>query len=144
MKKSFFCKKNNEAQLLLIGGVIIAFLIIAMSSISISISDINKPVHKTDFIRQNYANIREEFGRTLNDTLENVSGDIENNTTDKNTIFMPNFNYTKQMYIFVAKSNGNNFNVDNPELIFPDGDDSNLTGVNVKLSFGNEKEFITE
>jgi hypothetical protein len=135
--------KNNEGQLLLIGGIIITFLILAMAAISISVSEINKPIYKKEFIRQNYANIREEFGRTYNDSIKDKKQWIkQTEPSSENTICKPYFNYTTQLFIFVAKSDGNYFNA-----VYVSTDynvDGSFKGLTADLSFNNGKESISE
>lgn len=132
---------NDEGQLLLIGGVLITFLILAMAAISISISDINKPVYKKDFILQDYANIREEFGRTLNCKMQDKLIDITS-VADADTICRPYFYDAKEMFVFTAKTEGNFFNAEYLEPFF--NSDSSLKGLKVRLTFSNEKESISE
>lgn len=139
MKK--YSLKNDEGQLLLIGGILITFLILAMVTISISISDINKPVYKKDFIRQDYANIKEEFGRALNSKLEDKIHEITSDA-DADAICKPYFNDVRDMFIFVVKSDGNYFNAEYMEPFFNSG--GSIKGLEVRLTFSNEKESISE
>jgi len=139
MKK--YSLKNDKGQLLLIGGILITFLILAMVTISINISDINKPVYKKDFIRQDYANIKEEFGRTLKAKLEDKIQEITT-VSDANAICIPYFNDVRDMFIFVVKSDGNYFNAEYIEPFFNNG--GSVKGLKVRLTFINEKESITE
>ena len=139
MKK--YSLKNDEGQLLLIGGILITFLILAMVTISISISDINKPVYKKDFIRQDYTNIREEFGRVLYYELEDKIHEITSEA-DADAICKPYFNDVRDMFIFTVKSDGNYFNAVYKEPFFNSG--GSIKGLKVELTLSNEKETISE
>lgn len=130
--------KNNESQLLLIGGVLITIIILSMTMISISIPDITKPVYKKDFIKYEYANIREEFGVLLNDNLEGVIDHISDSDTF-DEFGMLHFEETKQMFSYLEKSHGNYFNAE-----YVDFSSGPPKKVEIKLTLKNEKETITE
>jgi len=140
MKKTSL--KNDQGQLLLIGGVIITFLILAMSAISISVSNINKPVSKTDFIRQDYANIREEFGRALYDKLKDKRLDVTPaDDASSHPICRTHFEYQKEMFIYTAKLDGYYFNA---VYFSTDYSGGLFIGLTADLTFSNEKESVSE
>ena len=138
-KKYLKLSKNKKAQLLLIGGVLITFLILSLSMISISIPDITRPIYKKDFINYEYSNVKEEFGVLLNVSLKKVREYIN----DENTFEeygKAHFNETKEMFVYIEKTNGNYFNV---EYLNYDAGSSPKT-IRVRLTLRNNKENISE
>lgn len=134
--------RKNKSQLLLIGGVIITFLMLSMAMVSISIPDITRPVYKKDFILYEFANVKEEFGILLKGNMKKIIDDIDPSEDDVNfnSLGVPHFDETKEMFIFIEKLNGNYFNA---EYITGSYKHAPKT-VQVELTLKNEKELISE
>ena len=84
--------KEDNAQLLLIGGITICILIIVSSATIVSMSGVNIPIDKTSFIKSEYDNIRSKFYLVLKHNLESRLDDEE--------YVMSSFNYTRDQFSF--------------------------------------------
>jgi len=138
--------RSNKSQLLLIGGVIITILMLSMAVISISIPDITRPVYKKDFISYEFANVREEFGILLKGNMKKIIDDIDPTEpgADFDSLGLPHFDETKDMFIFIEKKHGNYFNAEYISGSYNPGSPGSPKTVQVELTLKNEKETISE
>jgi len=135
-RQFFRAYRNNDAQILLLGGIAMSVAILTLAMISVSLSSISTPIDKSTFIKSEYDNIRREFGVALQDRLD---GKLDYNED----LIRLYFNDTKDTFVFFIESlHGNNFNAEYIGLTYTT--DDVVDGMAVALTLSNGVECITE
>jgi len=128
-------KGSDDAQLLLIAGIILSVAIVTLASVSVSLSNADIAIDKTTFIKSEYDNLRREFGITLKDKIGNKLGYGED-------VIRTYFNDTRDTYVFFIESlNGNYFDAEYIGLSY---NDNQVDGIICLLRIGNGKEYVSE
>ena len=99
--------RKNDAQLLLLGGIIITVILISSASIAISLSNVSIPLDKTSSIKGDYENIRKEFGIALKDNVGEYLDDFEYEISKDLTVLF--FEDIKNSFIFFIEIYNNNY-----------------------------------
>jgi hypothetical protein len=140
--KSFWyrplCKENN-AQLLLLGGIIISVILIASAAIAINLSNISIPLDKTSSIKTDYDNIRKEFGIALKDNVKDYLTEFD--PDDALQLTQMYSEDIKDTFVFFIESyNDNYFDAE----IGEEWKDGIVGVITVKLTLSDSDEIIQE
>jgi len=132
--------KKNNAQLLLLGGIMISIILIASASIAISLSNISIPLDKTSSIKTDYDNIRKEFGIALKDNINQYLLTFDSVNALKLTKI--HFEDIKNTFVFFIENfNDNYFDA---EIVNDDWKDDVTGVITVKLTLSDSDETIQE
>ena len=142
-------RKENNAQLLLLGGIIISVILIASASIAISLSNVSIPLDKTSSIKSDYDNIRKEFGIALKDNVKEYFMVFNASASSSLTkIFFEDIKNT--FTFFIETFNDNYFDAEILEELVGSGPDTTIwrgsvVGVmTVKMTLSDSDEIIQE
>jgi hypothetical protein len=130
--------KKDEAQLFLLGGVVMTIAIISLGIVSVSLSDIGKSIDTRSFILSDFQNVRKEFGIALKDNIQGLLNYDEDNV--KNMVESV-FNDIRDIFIFTMGTHGLYFNAEYDDMTKTGG---NLDGLIAHLSLSNGDEYISE
>ena len=132
-------KKDSEAQLFLIGGVMITVVIIGLAVVSIEIPEATKSYSEENFLKTDYNNVREEFGIALQDEL----GDkLQYISGCDDEVIISYFNEIRGYFAFAAYLHGNDFSASYNDV----GSFFSSSGAEMRvvLMLGNDEDFIEE
>jgi len=98
-----FSDKNG--QLLVVAGVIVTIMIVVASIATINITSVTQPIDKTSFIRNEFENVRSDFGYYLEDMLssEVLSDSKELNKVFNDSVGLFKFAEARHNYYFDAE-----------------------------------------
>jgi hypothetical protein len=125
--------KEDNAQLLLIGGITICILIILSSAAIVSMSGVNIPIDKTSFIKGEYDNIRSKLYQVLKHNLENRLDDEE--------YVMSIFNYARDQFSFAEARHDMYFHAEFLDFYYISDQPK---GIITKLTLRNNYDVISE
>jgi len=98
-------KLNNNGQLFIVAGVIITIMIVVSAIVTIDISSVTRPIDKSNFIKNEFENIKADFGYYINDILTTEvledNAELQKIFDDSNSLFK--FAEARHNYYFNAK-----------------------------------------
>ncbi len=130
---------NNSGQLFLMGGVIITLLIIGLAVVSTSLSEVTTEYKKENYLRDEYVNIRNEFGVALQDRIESKFNYV---FLGNDQIIQTYFEKIRDEFVFVEKLHGYNFNAEYVDCFYTTGD--KVESVSIKLILSNGEDSVSE
>lgn len=132
MKK--LCKLNNNAQMILLAGIMITILILSITAIFINLSNIgvNLSLEESSSELDEYTSVRSVFMKVFNQSC---------NRLNDYTMINQAFNYTKQTLFDIELRYGNYLNA---ELVQIKDYDDNQLNVTINLNFITSRTVIDE
>jgi len=142
-----FCNKSiskeKNAQLLLLGGIIITVILITSASIAISLSNVSIPLDKTSSIKNNYDNIRKQFGIALKDNVKDYLEEF--GPQSSKTLVEQYFEDVKSTFSFFIETYNDNYFDATITDIWNDGSGIEIEGVlKIELTYSDNDEEIVE
>jgi len=133
-KQKIISKKTDDAQLLILAGVVITILLVVSSILSVNLSISNRPSNKETYIRSDYVNVKEKFGYALDDNLDRNLMQYEDvvYTVFNDTLKQFKFSLSRYDYFFDAEIEEIRYIADQPE------------GIYVSLLMGNKFDSMSE
>jgi len=136
---------DNRGQLLMLAGIIITISILSLALVSISLSGEVSISKKNSFIKNEYDNVRTEFGVALKDRLVDLSN---YNGEDFNTTIKEYILDTEDIFVFTENLDGYFFdvifikdNAGNDEFVIMKGSDKIGVKLNLFLTNGGESVY---
>jgi len=130
--------KENKGQLLTVAGIIITISILSIAFVSINLSSIYMPIEKGSFLKNEYGNIRREFGGVIQD---NLNGKLDYEQEDFIKIFNYYFNETKDIFTYVETLHGYYFNAEFVSILYKNNAPSSFVCV---LTLSSDYQYTQE
>jgi hypothetical protein len=130
--------KNNKGQLITLAGIMITISILSVAFVSVNLSSIYLPLKKGSFLKEEYDNVRREFGGVLKDRL-NEKLDYE--ASDFMKCFNYYFNETKDIFSYIETLCGFYFNAEFISMLYKNNMPSGFVCV---LTLSNDNQYIEE
>ncbi len=128
---------KDDAQIVLVGGIIITIAILSFGVIITSLSDVTETIDKESYLLYNYNNIRKEFGLVLK---QNLQQNMDNDYLDSDIIGYY-FNDSRDILVFAESSHGVFFDAELIRIVYKG---ENINGLEARLTLSNEYDYISE
>lgn len=130
--------KDDKGQLITLAGIVIVISILSVAFVSINLSSIYIPIEKGSFLKNEYENVRQEFGFMMQD---NVNEKLSYENNEFVGIFNNYFNDTKDVFTYIETLHGYYFNAEFVDILYKDNSPSGFICV---LTLSTDNQFVEE